>query len=149
MKKWEFIVDSDEDEKRLIEALARWKRKGKSLVTIQPYRKNRSLAQNSLFAVWCRQRGEQTGHGETHERCYLKLTYGVPIMEQHPDFAELWAPYRQQPYELQMNAMKIVDVTSLMLVDEMTEFLNHVELDSYEHGLALTKPRQYDEAMNR
>lgn len=147
MNKWEFQLDEDADRLELIDKLQGWEVKTPCLCIIKPRKRNRSDAQNALFAVWARQRGKQTGNGEIHERCYLKLHYGVPIMCHHDYFREAWEPYKSLPYEHQFNAMKIIDVTSLMETDEMTMFLNHVELDSYEQGYELSKPRQYDEAM--
>ena len=147
MKKWESVIADDGDRLDLITKLENWQVKQKCLVTIKPYKKNRTDAQNALFAVWARQRGEQTGHGEIYERCYLKLQYGIPIMMHHDYFRDTWEAFKAFPYEAQHEAMRVIDVTSLMSVDEMTIFLNHVESDSYDNGLHLTKPRQYDEAM--
>lgn len=149
MKKWECVIANDADRNAAIQQILSWKLEKPVHLTGQHYKKNRSASQNALSAVWSRQRGNQTGHGESYERCYLKLTYGVPIMLEHEDFAEAWEPYRSRPYEMQLDAMKIIDVTSLMDVSEMTEYLSHVEDDSYSNGIALTKPRIYDESFGR
>lgn len=147
MKKWEIIVVDDADRNEAIRQILTWKLEKPVKLTVQLYKKNRSAAQNALAAVWYRDRGKQTGHGEAYERCYCKLIYGVPIMMKHDYFAEAWLPYQKQPYERQFDAMKIVDVTSLMSTEEMTEYMYSVENDSYENGLALTKPKMYNEAM--
>ncbi len=82
-----------------------------------------------------------------HERCLAKLSFGVPIMLRHKDFAVLWDPYSRMPYEFLLDAMKIVDVTSLMDVTEMNECLTAFENDCYEQGFNLTKPKLYQEAL--
>lgn len=147
--KWETILYDDNDRLDLIAKLEKWTMTQPCDITIRPHKKNRSLAQNALFAVWARERGEQIGTGETHERRYLKLAHGVPIMLAHDDFREFWQVLVESApsYEEQLHAMDYVDVTSLMTTAEMTQFLNEVEIESYENGLHLTKPRQYDEAM--
>jgi len=118
-------------------------------LTGRKYKKNRTAAQNALFAIWCRDRANQTGHGEVYERCLAKLSFGVPIMQRHEDFAKLWQPYSIMPYEFQLDAMKIVDVTSLMKVTEMNECMTAYEDDCHDNGIHLTKPKMYQEAFSR
>ena len=143
-------IITDEDRQEFIKKLLGIDLTKKSWdVTAKPYKKNRSAAQNAIFAIWTRERGNQTGHGEIHERCLAKLSFGVPIMQRHLDFAELWKPYSLMPYEFQLDAMKIVDVTSLMNIQEMNECITAFEDDCHDNNIHLTKPQMYQEAMNR
>jgi len=143
------IVRDEADRAEAIKLIKSWKLEKPMEVIGRVYKKNRSAAQNAIFAIWTRERGNQTGHGEIHERCLAKLSFGVPIMQRHLDFAELWQPYSLMPYEFQLNAMKIVDVTSLMNIQEMNECITAFEDDCHENNIHLTKPQMYQEAMNR
>ena len=135
------IVATEADREEAIKLIKSWKLERPMELTAKPFKKGRSLPQNAIAAIWFRERGKQTGHGEEYERLTCKLLYGVPIMLQDEDFAEIWQPYSTLPYEKQLKAMKILDVTSLMSVAQMTEFLYSVENDSYDSGMALTKPQ--------
>ncbi len=158
--KWERIVHSQRELDEVIEHMRNWQIKQPCLLTIKPKKRDRTDAQNAIFAVWARQRSEQTGSTEIEERRYCKLTFGIPIMCHHDDFALRWRSMTEnmQPimakdgslvsvYEQQLLAMDIIDVTSLMSVDEMTRFLTELEVETYSQGLHLTKPREYNEAM--
>ena len=140
------IVRDEDDRAEAIKFIKSWKLDKPMEVIGRVYKKNRSAAQNALFAVWCRDRGKQTGHGEVYERCLAKLTFGVPLMLQEMYFAEAWQPYQAMTYERQFKAMEIVDVTSLMKVQRMNEFMTAFENDCYENGFSLTKPKLYQEA---
>jgi hypothetical protein len=109
-------------------------------VSAKPYKQSRSLNQNALAAIWYRERGKQTANGEQFERCQCKLLYGVPILMSDPVFAEAWEPYQLMPYDRQLSAMRIVDVTSIMNTEQMAEYLEAVERASAEQGIGLTPP---------
>lgn len=144
------IIRDDEDRNEFIKKLLAVDLTKKTWeATAKPYKKNRSAAQNAIFAVWIRDRSKQTQHGEIYERCLAKLSFGVPIMQRHKEFAELWKPYSLMSYEFQLDAMKIVDVTSLMDVSEMNECLTAFEDDCIDNGFHLTRPKLYQEAMQR
>lgn len=141
------IVKTEEDRQQAIALIKSWSLDKVMEVIGREYKKNRTAAQNALAAIWCRDRGKSTGHGEEYERCYCKLTFGVPIMLRDKDFAVAWFPYQAHTYERQLSAMKIIDVTSLMSVAEFTEYLTKLQQDSHEHGIGISRPNMYDEAM--
>ena len=143
------IVETEEDRQEVIKMINSWSLKHPMEVIGRKYKKDRSRAQNAMAAVWFRDIGKQTEHGEEYERCTCKLLFGVPIMMRHDFFVESWEPYSKLPYERQLRAMKVLDVTSLMSMSEMTEFLYSVENHAHDNGFQLTKPKTYDEAMNQ
>ena len=145
--KWQVIIHNNKEKADMIARLEGWEVKTPCLVTIQPKKRDRTQAQNAIFAVWARQRSEQTGLTESEERRYCKLTFGVPIMCHHDAFREVWQHFTDLPYEEQLKAMDFIDVTSLMHVDEMTRFLTELEVETYSQGLELSKPNIYEEAM--
>ncbi len=138
------IIHDDEDRNKVIKKILDIDLSKKPWeVTAKPYVKKRSLPQNALAAMWYRDRGKSTGHKEEYERCTCKLNYGIPIMMQESYFAELWEPYSKLPYEIQHKAMKIVDVTSLMNTEQMTDYMYMIEEESLSQGIELTKPKHY------
>ena len=145
--KWERIINNQRELTAIIDHMQHWQIKQPCLLTIKPKKRDRTDAQNAIFAVWARQRSEQTGLTESEERNYCKLTFGVPIMCHHDKFREFWQHYRSLSYEDQLKAMNFVDVTSLMSIDEMTRFLTELEIETHSQGLEISTPRIYEEAM--
>lgn len=57
----------------------------------EPYKKDRSLAQNRLLNKWLAEIGKQSHQGFSYERGFYKFTYGCPILcRDNEDFNELY-----------------------------------------------------------
>lgn len=112
----------------------------------------RTDRQNRLAQRWftdiARQLGDQT-HEEVRAMC--KLTFAAPILLR--DNAEFRACYEQMleplPYAARVEAVRVFDipVTRKMKVDQMTEFMDEMELHWRSHGIRLTDPEalKYEE----
>jgi len=120
-------------------------------VNVGFYSRDRSLAQNRLAFKWYGERARQFGNTIDHEHQACKLQFGVPILvNEDEDFAELYHnAIKEMDYQHQLKAMKYIQVSSLMNVKQMTEYLNQIDTDSISQGLRLTHPDYYGEAMGK
>lgn len=105
--------------------------------------RDRSGQQNSLQWLWATEAAHQLGDRTADEvQREWKLRHGVPILRE--DSAEFRAVYDQAikslPYELKVEAMRFLPVTSAMKVRQMVRFLDAVQRECLENGLRLTDP---------
>lgn len=122
------------------------------LFTAEPYKPDRSLAQNRLSFKWYSELGKHSGNGKDYERNYCKWHYGCPILVEADDnFAQFYETLiNKYEYEECCAAMEYVQVTSMpkFNMTRFTEYLNHVKLYGQEIGCQLTQPVDiYDLAM--
>lgn len=123
------------------------KRDGKLIrVTFHEATPDRTIDQNSTSFMWYGEIAKQTGETaeEVHRRC--KLDYGIPILRRREDFE---AVYERcligQDREQQLEAMKYIDVTSIMSVREMGEYMDAVYIThTRDMQLYLTQPKPKD-----
>jgi len=103
---------------------------------------DRSLEQNRLAFLHYGEIGKHYGLSvdEAHRLC--KLRYGAPILRRDSEeFEDTWqrviAPL---DHEDQMRAMGLIDVTSIMTVRQMGEYLDTMYRDQVSRGVHLTDP---------
>ena len=104
---------------------------------------DRSAQQNRLQFLWAREAAEQLGDRTADEvRCDWKLRHGVPIMRgDSPEFRDTYDRLiKPLTYEQKVKAMQLIEVTSLMKVKQMIAYLDAVERECLEQGIALTAP---------
>ena len=100
---------------------------------------DRSAEQNRLMWRWLQIIGGALGMSteEAHRLC--KLTIGVPILRR--DSEDFCATYdrliKPMQYEDKLAAMDLIDVTSIMRVSQMQEFLDTVQREYSSKGVAL------------
>lgn len=114
-------------------------------ITLQVFkgdRKHRSLAQNDLSHMWYREIADQCGDQTPLEiKRYCKLNIGVPILMENEKFARKYSAIMNDvPYEYQLEAMDLLDVTSAMSTKQMTEYLEQMEYHFIPLGFQLTNP---------
>lgn len=118
------------------------------LVTVEFYKKNRSIEQNKLQRKWLGEAAEQLGEFTAEGyRGFSKLHFGVPIMHTGDEvfreaYDRLIAP---MPYEMKIELMQLpfdFAVTRLMNAAQKSEYLNCM----YEHftGLGVQLTNQKD-----
>lgn len=109
------------------------------------YRKgaDRSLDQNALQWKWAMEAAEQRQDmraGEVQRE--WKLRHGVPILREESD--SFRATYDRMikplPYSEKLEAMRIIDVSSIMGVKQMTRYLDMISQECAEQGIRLTIP---------
>jgi hypothetical protein len=109
----------------------------------KPYKPNRSAEQNRLAFMWYAELAKQSGNGKDYERNFCKWTYGCPILVEH-DVNGFSAFYEnlinRYDYEQCVASMDFIQVTSMFNVQQMSEYLKHMELYAGEKGYFLTKP---------
>jgi len=105
--------------------------------------RDRTRDQNALQWLWATEAAHQLGDRPPDEiQREWKLRYGVPILRAAS--AEFRAVYDQAirplPYELKIEAMRFLPVTSEMKVRQMVEYLDTVQRECAENGIRLTDP---------
>ncbi len=108
-------------------------------------RKNRSLSQNAIAAVWYNQIDKQINYPVGQTKCECKLFFGVPILRAEDEsFMDRYDRLIKNRYtqEEKLEMMRILPVTSLMSVKQMTRYMEsiqhyyaeqyHIVLDSIE-----------------
>ncbi len=104
---------------------------------------DRSLDQNALQFLWANETAQQRGDCTFEEvRREWKLRYGVPILRRDEEaFREKYDKHiRPLPYAEKVAFMDMIDVTSIMTVKQMTEFLDTVQRETLQQGIRLTDP---------
>lgn len=105
--------------------------------------RDRSLEQNRLQFQWAREAAEQRGDVTPDEvRRDWKLRHGVPILrEASASFRETYdRVLRPLPFEDKLRAMSLVEVSSLMTVRQMVQYLDTIQRECAEQGIRLTDP---------
>ena len=106
--------------------------------------RDRSLSQNSLQWKWAGEFAAQLGDRTADEvQRDWKLRHGVPILRANNEifrqvYDELIKPL--PTYGAKLEAMRIIDVTSIMTVPQMREYLDTVQREAAEQGVRLTNP---------
>jgi hypothetical protein len=105
--------------------------------------RDRTGQQNRLMWLWASEAAEQLGDRTPDElQREWKLRHGVPILRE--DSAEFRAVYdkalKPLPYQLKVEAMRFIPVTSEMKVRQMVRFMDAIERECGEQGIVLTAP---------
>ncbi|MEW9855899.1 hypothetical protein [Novosphingobium sp. M1R2S20] len=105
--------------------------------------RDRTKDQNALQWLWATEVAHQLGdRGPDEVQREWKLRHGVPILRE--DSADFRAIYDQTlkplPYELKVEVMRFVPVTSEMKVRQMVRYLDAIERECASMGLCLTDP---------
>ena len=117
----------------------------------QIYRPDRSKSQNRLLYKWIAEINKQSKNGIDHERNTLKFKYGCQVLMQsdkNQEFIDFYSKLVEMyDYEQCVAAMAFIQVSSLMNVNEFTEYLQHIETYAANLGFYLSKPDEYKKAM--
>jgi hypothetical protein len=105
--------------------------------------RDRTRDQNALQWLWATEAAHQLGDRTPDEvQREWKLRHGVPILRE--DSAEFRAIYdraiKPLSYEMKVEAMRFIPVTSEMKVRQMVRYLDTVQRECLENGLKLTDP---------
>ena len=106
----------------------------------RPAKSKRSTEQNSLSHVWYWQISntlkEDTPEGV---KCECKLRFGVPILiGEDPEFRSFFgAVIRPLTYEQQLKTMRYVPITSRMNTEQLSTYLDHVQIEFAHRGVRL------------
>lgn len=107
--------------------------------------KARSVEQNRLQRLWCREVAEQLGDRTAEEvRAWGKLHLGVPIMREHDGFRESYdRTVKPLDYETKLMLMAEpldLPVTRLMSVSQKVRYLDAMHRHWSGEGVILTDP---------
>jgi len=114
---------------------------------IRPYKRDRSVEINAVSHGWYAQASmalqEDTPAGI---KGYCKLHFGVPILRTDAEFCEMYDRIFKPldyPTKLEIMAMPgLFDVTSLMKVDQMNQYMKHIQQHYAERGVQLLFPNE-------
>lgn len=136
----ERIIESPEQ----LELWIRFLRSRKLPITVASVDgRDRTKDQNALQWLWATEAAHQLGDREPDEvQREWKLRHGVPILrEDSADFRALYdKTLKPLPYELKVQAMSMLPVTSDMKVRQMVRYLDAIERECAGMGLRLTDP---------
>ncbi|WP_052704395.1 hypothetical protein [Halomonas sp. S2151] len=126
----------------MTQAIQQW---GEIEIEVRKREPKRSLDQNRLQRLWCREAGEQGDMTAEEYRGQMKLHHGVPIMRRDSEeFAEKYDRLiKWRPYEEKLEFMQSpfdFPVTRGMNKQQKTEYLNAVYVDLTGRGFRLTDP---------
>lgn len=112
-------------------------------VSILQGSKARSIMQNNLQHKHYAQIADFIGTSPVYAKAYCKIMYGVPILRSRDagrcDYVNFdWLD--SLVYESQIDAIMLVDVTSLFYVSEAMEYTKAMIIDFAQLGLGLTDP---------
>lgn len=105
--------------------------------------RDRSKDQNALQFLWATEAANQLGDQTAEEvRREWKLRHGVPILrEDSATFRELYdRAIKPLPYEMKLQAMGFIPVTSEMKVRQMVRYLDTLQRECLQQGIRLTDP---------
>lgn len=102
-------------------------------------------AQNALNWKWCTAIAEQMHDTKEDVHNYNKLRFGVVILSRDDDeFNAVWTALSDTlDYQEQLEAIRFIDVTKIMSVKQMKEYLT--DIDNYYTGVGIILPRRDDE----
>lgn len=89
---------------------------------------DRTFKQNKLFFLLYSKIGERLYGGDADlARAECKLTIGVPIMREVPEFAEVYDKIiRPHDYETKLDMIKYIQVSSLMTRPQGIKYINQI-----------------------
>lgn len=105
--------------------------------------RDRSKDQNALQWLWASEASHQLGDRTADEmQRTWKLHHGVPILrEDSAEFREIYDRcLKPLSYELKVEAMRFLPITSDMKVRQMVRYLDTIQRECAEAGLKLTDP---------
>jgi hypothetical protein len=104
--------------------------------------RDRSADQNRLMWLWASEAGDQLGETPDEVQRRWKLHHGVPILrEDSAEFREVYdKALKPLPYQLKLEAMRFIPVTSEMKVRQMVRFLDTIWRECGELKIKLTDP---------
>ena len=104
----------------------------------------RSLRANRLAQRWASDVAEQTGETPEEVRARFKLTLGIPIRREDPEYAAAYdAIVRPLPYEDKLRLMAVPldwPVTRDMTAKQLSRYMDAIQKECAEAGLSLTDP---------
>lgn len=105
--------------------------------------RDRSRDQNAVQWMWATEVAQQMGDRTADDvQLTWKLHHGVPILrEDSAEFRDLYdRAIKPLPYEMKVQAMRLVSVTSIMKVRQMVRYMDTVQRECLSMGLHITDP---------
>lgn len=104
---------------------------------------DRSYDQNNLQWKWAGEVAAHFGDRTAKEvQADWKLRHGVPILRsEEPDFCAVYDRLiKPLPFEEKVEAMRLIEVSSIMTVKQMSAYLDAIQREAAENGIRLTIP---------
>ena len=103
-----------------------------AIMTLRPYKKDRSLEMNALSHVWYAQiAAKEREYTAEQVKGYCKLRIGIPILRTDIEFSEMYDRiFKPMDYETKIEIMSrpgLFDVTSIMKTDQMCLYLEQIQ----------------------
>lgn len=108
-------------------------------------KKRRSIPQNSISHAWYQDIAKVLREDDALGwKCYCKLHHGIPILRaEDEEFKYIYDnSIKGMTYEQKLMAMKFLPVTSLMNKDQLSKYLECVQVDFAKRGVSLEFPNE-------
>lgn len=141
MRPQKFILHGDIQRDAAIEAI----RAAKAGHVVTICAKSRTTEQNALIHKWFSEIATQKGDVTMLDvKAHCNLTYGRPIkIRDDSDWSAVFGYlFDRLDYEKKLKAIRVIDVpfTRNMNVSQLSEYMNLMQLDYRQEGIALTDP---------
>lgn len=114
--------------------------KDKKYLSVKLYAGKRTIDQNSLTYVFYKAVSDQKGDmTELEVRRHCKFFYGLPILKRNSGYAAFLERLGtlSMSHEEKLESMDYLDVTSIMSVTELREYLDTMVLEWAKQGILL------------
>ena len=114
-------------------------------ITIKIYAGERTLDQNAFCYVLYKQVSDQKGDmSELEVRRHCKYFYGLPILRRHSGYAVFLKRLSTlgMEHEEKLKSMDYLDVTSIMSVEELREYIDTMIMEWAKQGIILESNRK-------
>ena len=117
------------------------------IMTIRPYKRDRSVEINAVSHGWYNKVSKMLQEDSAlRVKGFCKLHFGVPILRTDPEFCSLYdRVFKPMDYETKLEIMStpgLFDVTSLMKVDQMTQYMTDIQRHYAERSVELLYPNE-------
>lgn len=151
--KQSFIIMTGDEQRRqnAIKAVAELSRDISWRVKIEPFKRDRTLAQNSLLWKWHTARAEHFGEPKAHEHHEFKRNHLLPILLRDDEYGDLTKMHGMMTYADPKIHEKFIDMlsTTMLNTKQFTEILNEYDMVTAQQGLVLPRrDDEYHEAMS-
>jgi len=127
------------------------------VVTIKPFKRTRSQAQNAVMWLWLTVIGDQVGMTKDELHLQFKAQYLMPVVLRdnlddyavsvHQKMHDLWKNGRKEEAKMIKRLLVNYISTGWLNVAQFTEYLREIEGYARDGNIALPYPEDYHQAM--
>lgn len=134
----------------ILEHIEKLPKDGSLQIVISDYDESRSRAQNALSHLWYSYIHKENGWSQMYVKCFCKYTIGRHVVgEYYPHLVDKFKLILDPlSFEDKINAMELIELTSILGVKAMRDYLDRMEMYWTDKGIHLPHPENYKLAMS-